>query len=328
MKPVMSLFLSAALAAVGLSCSQGGPWTACPQDAAVTFTAGAAGITRAGQEVSSLDVFAFRSGGGLDARARAEGDAVTARVTAGMPLDCRLVANMPEGLASGVLRGSDLDDVLCPLTAETGPLTMVSAWTSLTFSGRSDVSCPVTRLVARLTVDTLVSVLESSDVVLRGVYLTNVAGTCPLDTAFVTRAVPPVPEVWYNRMRFDLPGDSPLRPLLCDMRARTLERGVDELLGVSFLYYPNPVSNGIDATTHPQWCPRPTRLVLEMDVDGRTRWYPVTLPAGACNRRLHISRLTVSGPGSPDPDIPVDRVGISFNMEILPWDVTDMDVNF
>jgi hypothetical protein len=58
---------------------------------------------------------------------------------------------------------------------------------------------------------------------------------------------------------------------------------------------------------------------VELLVGGRSHWYPVDLPAMEVNTHYQLSGLTLLGPGSEGPDIPVSRAEAVFSVSVEPW---------
>lgn len=62
----------------------------------------------------------------------------------------------------------------------------------------------------------------------------------------------------------------------------------------------------------------PVRLVVTATFDGRTYYYPVTIPGIARNTSYDVM-LTITGPGSDDPNTPVAKGNIQATIIVSPW---------
>ena len=62
----------------------------------------------------------------------------------------------------------------------------------------------------------------------------------------------------------------------------------------------------------------PVRLVVTASFDGRTYYYPVTIPGVARNTSYDVL-LTITGPGSDDPNTPVAKGNVSATITVSPW---------
>lgn len=86
----------------------------------------------------------------------------------------------------------------------------------------------------------------------------------------------------------------------------------------TFFCYPNPTVEDSQAT---EWCPRHTRLVIQAQIGNTTYYYPITLPILEPNKSYEITNVTITRPGSDNPDKPVSFSDCTFDINILPWNV-------
>ena len=86
----------------------------------------------------------------------------------------------------------------------------------------------------------------------------------------------------------------------------------------TFFCYPNPTTDDSSSST---WCPRHTRLVVKTTLGDDTYYYPITLPVLEPNKSYEIENLTLTRPGSENPDVPVTFQDCTFSINILPWTV-------
>ena len=97
----------------------------------------------------------------------------------------------------------------------------------------------------------------------------------------------------------------------------------------TFYAYPNGVPT--DEFGGNTFHARRTRLVVECEYNGNTCYYPITLPGVQNNNRgplernkvYRITTLTLTRPGSPNPDEPDDQVSsiqtCTFSVTVEPW---------
>ena len=64
-----------------------------------------------------------------------------------------------------------------------------------------------------------------------------------------------------------------------------------------------------------EWSSRRTRLVTVVTMGGKTYYYPVSIPEFKRNYSYDVS-LTVLGPGSDDPDIPVSKSDLAVKVDV------------
>ena len=284
-----------------------------------------AAVTPYEGDVKSLDLLVFR-GGVLDASRRVTGTALTsvgAEVSAGVPVHWKVVANAPAGAFSSVTTESAFDSALTYLTDGTASTLVMGASGTVTVTDGSE-TVPVTldRYACKVTVESLevkwLDDLDDPTATLERIVLVNVVGSTPYT------GVPATGQLWYNRMGVDADLPAYVRDMtVADYGSRAVTSAVT---GVASPLYcmPNPVSNNDNGVTAPVWSERSTRVAVEIKVNGVSNWYPITLPSMLCNRHYVIRRLTVNGPGSDGPDIPVTRDDVSFSVTVMDW--TDNDI--
>ena len=194
------------------------------------------------------------------------------------------------------------------------------------------VSVDVKHIAAKIVLDKVTRDftdpnLEEVPMRLKKIYVSNVAADCDYACSGGT------PTIWNNQL--GVLGTTP------ENAALLVDGGLDEDLGEgktystahTFYVYPNPVT--ADKTDN-IWSPRKTRLVLECDYNGRTCYYPVTIPgenydvgAGTSpdiqrNKVYHINALTLKRPGSQnteskEPPVQSD-VSCTFSVSVADWE--------
>ena len=179
---------------------------------------------------------------------------------------------------------------------------VMSGSRSLEVSGSTSVEITIKRYVARVSLgritNSLSGVYASREFVVRGVYLTNVAG----NTTYGLSA----PTLWYNKMGKD---SNPAETLISCSGVSDGE--------YTFYPYPNPSESDASGGT---WSSRHTKLVVEASIGGAICYYPIVLPVLQRNKTYTITELTVTMPGSDNPDIPIDKGSLNFNILVEDWE--------
>ena len=152
--------------------------------------------------------------------------------------------------------------------------------------------------------------LATASFIVEEIYLTNVAGENVLSLA---DSLPASGAAWYNRMDLEPGGPT---DLLYGHVGYRLEASDSLVSGHCFYPYPNVSADSHDKE---QWGSRCTRFVVKATLDGRTTYYPVTLPAVRANRHYHVD-LTVANYGLEHPeDNPADYAGFRIAVSVASW---------
>lgn len=259
-------------------------------------------------KVNTLQVFVFRDDA-LDAYASAENvSEVTLSCTNGERTVYALV-NTPDM--------SHISSKTALLSAKTS----LSNYPEYGFEmiGSKDVILPqsttvtinVTRIVSRIVLKQVTRnftspALADQELKIDEIYLLNVAG----DTNYgLTNA----PESWHNPKEYD----GTLPELTHDNSEANISNG--DYCPLNYRYYAYP--NDSEDSTEDEWCPRRTRLVLKTTLGGQVYYYPITLPELEPNKSYEIENLTITRPGSDNPDKPVTFQDATFDINVLPWAV-------
>ncbi len=133
---------------------------------------------------------------------------------------------------------------------------------------------------------------------LKAIYLTNCYGKNKLKNDGEASEMAADASCWYNRMGFH--SDSGVDALLAD-------RGINAVITASSPYgkehhyycYPNRADQD---SRSGEWSIRHTRLVLEAEIDGKTYFYPITLPTMQRNKTYIIEEAIIRKLGSNDPE--------------------------
>lgn len=188
--------------------------------------------------------------------------------------------------------------------------------------GRSgEIDIPVERLLSRITLGAITCRLPQAygRLTVESVMLINVAG----DTDITGTAGP---STWCNRMGRSsgspsgiidgqsFPADCP------EMTFRKIGKTMapDETIEYKIPLYcmPNPTEE--DREGGSSFSSRKTRLVVTASLDGTRYYYPATVDRPERNTSYSVS-MTITGPGSTDPDRPISKQALSFSISVSPW---------
>ena len=182
---------------------------------------------------------------------------------------------------------------------------------SVTLPQANTITVDVTRMAARIVIKKItraftVSSLAAKNFTVDEIFITNVAG----DINFGKTASP---SVWFNKQAYA----SEQAAFTYDAPAATIANNANYDTDHTFFAYPNAADDNSSAT----WSPRRTRLVLKTTLGSDTYYYPITLPVLESNKSYEIENLTLTRPGSDNPDQPVSFQDATFEVNVLPWTV-------
>ena len=182
---------------------------------------------------------------------------------------------------------------------------------SVTLPQANTITVDVTRMAARIVIKKItraftVSSLAAKTFTVDEIFITNVAG----DINFGKTASP---SVWFNKQAYA----SEQAAFTHDAPAVTITNNANYDTAHSFYAYPNAADDSSAAV----WSPRRTRLVLKTTLGTDTYYYPITLPALEPNKSYEIENLTLTRPGSDNPDQPVSFQDASFEVNVVSWNV-------
>lgn len=203
---------------------------------------------------------------------------------------------------------------------------VMEGWDGETVEKDFTVTIPVKRFASRIT---LVSVkndmeyeyLRNKTFKLMRAYLINVPGDMEFTGAFKEENKRPAPKVWYNK-RLYRDSDNVGQVTLSDMSETVVPYGESYSVPHYLYSYANPTEQDTSSET---WCARRTRLVVEAKIGDNLYYYPVTLPILKQNTE-YLVNLTVTQPGSTDPDIPYTEYSAAATIEVVEWADGD-DIN-
>lgn len=176
-----------------------------------------------------------------------------------------------------------------------------------------EVSVPVSRKVSKVELKNLVTEFElpqyrEMEFKVTSVYLINV----PAEMTYFNEGAP---TLWFNCSEYVETDDNTL--LYDDMDDLLVSDSSPYSVRNTFYSYPNLTeADSFDSS----WSPRKTRLVVETTLGGEKYYYPVTIPSLEQNKRYEVN-LTVTRPGSYDPDVIVDKFAGIFTIQVKDWEI-------
>lgn len=271
----------------------------------------AAGINAEDNEkkINSVQVFVFSSDGKLEAEAYGTAPTLQMVTTKGDKTVKVLVNH--ERLTS-VAMLSDWTNYVADLEVnKTNSFLMTGQETITVKDNTVNLSTVVTRQVTKVVIKKItnnmtLSQYQSNPVKVVGIYLINVVGHRPL-------------QAWKDPTRWLNKGgrDSAENSLYAEFPAsKTLSYGSTDSSEHYFYCLPNPTSTDNQSET---WSARHTRLVVEAQIDGKTYYYPITLPVLNPNHIYTINELTITRPGTDSPDLTAPLSSMTFDLQVKPW---------
>lgn len=285
----------------------------------------AVGVTDGSEDaVHNLQVFVFRKDGSLDAYAIKDGaKSLTICTTAGLK-DIVAVTNAPA--ISGVISRSALDDMVTSLQDNAPGNLVMTGEAEFEITARTpSVEIGVTRRVARIYLASVVNdfsaeAYRNEIFRIEKIYLVNASGS----TGYFKNTGS---GVFYNEGMLDgSHGNDNLKALLQDEAVdRIVGYGAENAYTVPhyFYCYPNPGTVDTEKTEGGLKC---TKLVIEATLAGKTYYYPVPVGNILANHRYSV-KVSITRPGSDDPDAPVSLVDAAVTVNVVPWvDGTGTDI--
>lgn len=182
------------------------------------------------------------------------------------------------------------------------------------FEDSASVPLHARRMLCKVMVDSVsLKIATPVQAVLSKAYLINVCGSEPYSMA--ASDVGP----WFNRMALDTSLPSALKEHLTSGDLSLSLSEAPARCGVALYCLPNPLDNNLTSRELPIWSPRPTRLVLEVLMDGAPHYYPITFVNMKSNACYRIRHLVLTGSGSSDPDDPEGGRSAEYEVSVTEW---------
>ncbi len=285
--------------------------------ASLTVSVNGCGFTRSSASetdevhVGNVQIFVFRNNGELDAYASSsEKSGIKISCTTGEKIITAIV-NAPD--LSSITSHSELMSTKSRLTDNSiGNFIMLGEVTTA-IGADETVEISVSRIVSRVSVEKISAAFTSEaykkkEFKVTRIYVTNVAGD-------INYGLDGVSESWLNKRGYT---QSPADALLYDDiedTAVTEDKPYDG--HTCFYVYPNTLNEDPNDDDNDA---RMTRLVVETTLGGITYYYPVRIPGIGSNKTYTIRNMTVTRPGSADPDTPVSSDECSFSITVKDWE--------
>lgn len=270
--------------------------------------------------VSNVQFFVFNADHTLNAYKKTTASSATFRVSNTGPLNCYALVNIDDNLSS-IYTESDLLAKKSLLDSnQATKLHMFGSSASANISALTELSIPVTRFAAKVSIDAVEvdfasSALQSRSFKITGIYLINANSQCTFqDMAPDYR--------WKNRQKF-VSGEC--TALLADT-GLNISLTPTTPMNTPHTFYCYPNHNTSDAPF--------TRLVVETMLDDTKYYYPVNIYADSnkkleSNKHYHISKMTITGLGSSNPDVIPSLKNVKYSVEVKGWDVINLnDINY
>lgn len=262
------------------------------------------------RKINNVQVFVFRTNGALDAYTSSD-------TKSGIKLSCttgskivKAVVNAPD--LSSISKMEDLQNSITSLTDNSLTNFVMTGSEDLDVKTDQSLTINVSRITARLAIEK-VSVNFTSqayrnmDMKIHRIYAVNVAGNTSYDLSAA-------PTVWHNQKALHTSNLDAM--LIDDVADVKVTEEQPYTTGSYFYVYPNKVS---EEPQDEAASARPTRIVVETILGETTYYYPITIGNIAANTKYTISNLTITRPGSLDPDIPVTSKECSFTISVNNW---------
>lgn len=267
---------------------------------------------------------------------RGDLEATTEYVSSGTQLSLDVIPGTKTLWAVGNLpakcTAADLDELLGTqynLTNNTTTKLMMSDCQELSVTQAGTIQFHLKRMACKIVLEKIVrdfeeATYEEIPLYVKKVYLSNVSDVCNLAAAAGT------PSSFSVQMGVIGNLSAAGKALLVDENlSSTLFDGDYHSTVHTFYAFPNGVTE--DKFGGTSFSARRTRLIVECEYNGKTCYYPITLPGikdgsrGALERNkvYRITELILKRPGSPYPDVPGEEVSsvqsCSFTIQVDNW---------
>lgn len=266
-------------------------------------------------KINNLQLFVFREDGNLDAYANSDTYSdVKLSCTTGKRTIFALV-NAPD--KSEVTTLGALNQSVSHLADNSLTNFVMTECLEKNITSDQAINLEVSRLAARLSIGKITADFTSPayrnmELKIKGIYAINVVG----DMSYDRTATPSTtPTTWYNKRLYESSDvDALVHERLEDV---SIKAGNPYTTPAYFYVYPN--STTLDSQTSP-FSARLTRLVVETELGGSTYYYPITISNIECNKKYTVTNLTITRPGSIDPDVPMTSGECTFSISVSDWE--------
>lgn len=299
----------------------------------VTFVVQAPSLTKgamaSGGEtaIHSLDLIVFRADGVLENYVRTTaGSTVTTSLITGEELTYYVVANLPAGRLTTVANESSFLSTMTYMTDMSLNSMVMSGSGTVTLTGGGQeeevgpvgldrYACKVS--ITDITMDWLSDFVTKPVCVVNRVLVMNGRTAVPLSGTATDTA----DTYWINKLT-DEALDADPASIIGALAYENLNVALpsDQTVALGSVVYAMPNSStSEEIASDVPWAPRQTRVCLEVLVDGSPNWYSIPLPVMVRNTHYIVSDLVLTGPGTLEPDMGIDRTAVSFGVSVEPW---------
>ena len=261
------------------------------------------------KQIGNVQIFVFRKNGELDAYASSsEKSGIKLSCTTGEK-DIYAIVNAPD--LSTLSSRTELLSTKSKLTDNSiGNFVMTGDITKV-IGANETLDISVSRIVSRLSVSKVSAKFTSEayrkkDFKVTRIYATNVAGD-------INYGLDSSPESWLNKRGYATSSADAL--LYEDIEDTVITEEQPYTKQADFYVYPNALTSDTDGSDA-----RVTRIVIETTLGGITYYYPILVTGIESNKTYTIRNLTVTRPGSADPDTPVSSEECSFSITVKDWE--------
>lgn len=258
-------------------------------------------ITKQNEEkVNNLQIFVFR-GNELDAYGKID-DALqlTLSCTAG-DREVYAAVNAPD--LSAINSKADLLATVSELSNNHLDSFEMFGSKEVSLPSQSTVSIDVERIASRIVVKGIERAFTSAglktlDFKIDAIYVINVANSRSYNFTAINTD-------WYNEHLYE----EELAELTHDAVGQKIAQGNKYETAHSFYVYPHAADVEI------------TRLVIETTLGTKKYYYPINMPALERNKSYEVDLVTITRPGSDDPNEPVSFADATFEVNVIDWTV-------
>ena len=283
--------------------------------------------------IHSLDLIVFRPDGALEGYVRTtEGETVSASLVAGEELTYYIIANLPAGRLTTVANESSFLSTMAYMTDMSLNSMVMSGSGTVTLTGGGQeeeigpvgldrYACKVS--ITDITMDWLSDFVTKPVCTVNRVLVMNGRTAVPLSGMATATA----DAYWINKLT-DEAADADPASIIGVLAYENLNVALpsEQTVALGSVVYAMPNSStSEEIASDVPWAPRQTRVCLEVLVDSSPNWYSISLPAMVRNTHYIVSDLVVTGPGTLEPDMGIDRTAVSFGVHVSPWNANEVD---
>lgn len=269
--------------------------------------------------VKNLQVYVFNSNGTkLESYGTANASQVTIKVALGEKMIAAVVNSKP---ITNTVTLESLEKTVVNLQENSlaGGFVMFGK-VKKTVAANDNVTIDVDRLVSRVVISKITNNItlpqySGKALKLKGIYLVNAVNKTNLGSSYALTNDDFSNKIKYEGEQTDLLGSRFATPMEVSAASPYTRE--------SRMYCcPNPVTTDSKSQT---WSKRFTRLVVEVEFDGETMYYPISFEQTLkANSSYEIPDLQITRPGSTNPDEPLVLGSVNYTVNVKPWELVSM----